>query len=1328
MSSTWISGQKATRMSAALKQTVLLVSLLFSNLPSFGQADNYRAFETVFLNSDASRVNCFIQDKQGLVWFGSNKGLFSYNGYTVQHHFFPFSELNNQANQMINCGTFVDATQLYLGSDNGVSIYNTETSSFVETAVEFPTDVRSMALCGNNLWIGSLNGLYRYRVGSKMLPIFSSGKNSGIPHKAIYSILQTNDKKLYVGTYNGLCYLMPGSSTFKKIELPVKVSKNSLLVNSLLEDSSRKCIWVGTEGYLFKFMPATGVVERIGAFDSNSIKSLALDQSQNLLLGTDNGLYIYNKETDLVKHVVHDSRDGKSLTNNIIWSIFVARNKSAWFGTDYGVSISKNNKNYRYVPISQVTGIGDGNQLQVIYKDSRNNFWYGGTNGLIFAPSGSKSCIWYKMGDARYPISHNRIRCIYEDKDKTLWVATDGSINRYNYQNHQFIHYNIVDSTRSRNANWAYSLFEDKQGRLWIATCLGGIFVVNKDKLIKNTSEFYVAEQNIVKNSDLEGLSDNYILQVLNDLQGNVWALTYTNEINKIDATTGKVTRFPGLKTSSGDNALSMICDREGTIWVGQFGCLSSINPKNNSVQTIRFEGIKNMRIRLLTEENNHIWISTNGGTFVLDKKTLQTKYTGITNQTFSCSFYNSLDYEIYLGGVDGFVVFSPDVIREKKSNPTLMLTALYVNDRFFQPGADYKGKSLLFSNDISLRYDQNNLTFEFSDFLYSQIDEYKYVYQLEGVDNEWRTVKPNSNRISYNNLAPGDYRLTIGTFDQEGKKVQTLLDFPVTIRPPWYYSLLAKVLYAILLLGFFLWVINYFRERHRTRIERIEKEKSLELSKLKIEFFTNISHDFKTPLSLIIAPLSKLMVETKNTQLKKQLSLIQQNALRLNALIQQVIGFERIDGSTRNNLIFSHIDFIEFAQGLFSVYEDTFRTKGLKATFNSNVESLLVDIDVLKMESVLNNLISNAIKFSNQGGTIELTLHYSSANGKMLVFGVSDTGIGIPATDLSLVFDRFYQSRKTADDKEGSGIGLYLVKSHVELHGGSISIQSQENKGTTISISMPVVVNEQDAETDVLTKITEDNADKPLILVVEDNLQVSDFIFESLSQQYRIKTAHNGKSGLDMAQKLIPDLIIADVMMPVMDGLEMCKQLRKMKELSLVPVIMLTAKDDKITEERSIELGVNAFMPKPFDTNILKLRITQLIGTREKLEERHRLEMLATPKAIQAESWDEKLLADLTKIIEDNVADAELNVNNLSRISEISTKQIYRRIKHLTGLTPVDYIRSIRMKKAAMLLAQKKFSVAEVMYLVGFSNHSYFSKCFQAKYGKTPKQFMEQS
>jgi len=1312
------------------KRPGLFACLFFVQLVGILRAENYQAFDNIYLNSNASAVNCFIQDRKGLIWLGSDKGLFVYNGYTVQQHRFPYTESKNPSNSMINCGINLDSTHLCLGSDNGLLIYNLETDQFEKNSVQFPTDVRSLALFAGKLWIGSLNGLYEYDIKSQKIRNTSSFKNSGIPHRAIYSILKSGTNALYIGTYNGLCWLNSGTNTFKTIELPLPFAKNNLLVNSLLDDPAHHCIWVGTEGYLFKYSPATKQVVRINSIDGNSVKSLALDQDNNLLCGTDNGLYIYNTDRNDLKHLMHDSRDGRSLTNNIVWSVFVDKNKNAWFGTGYGASLLRYNKTYRYVPISQITGIGDGNQLQVIFKDSRNNFWYGGSNGLIFTSADKKNCLWYKIGNPRYPISHNRIRCIYEGNDKNLWVATDGSINRYDYKTHQFIHYSIVDSTRTRNANWAYSLFEDKSGHLWIATCLGGIFVVDKEKLLKSKNGFYVAERNFYKKNDKFGLSDNFINLLVPDRQGNVWALTYSNGINKINTETGVVTKL-SLQSDTNKklnvNASNLICDSEGYIWTGFAGGLNRIDPKTNQVKYIQLNMFVENNSPVLTEEKNHIWLTTADGTFILDKQTLKIRSVKITKKAIWCSFYDKAKDEIYLGGIDGFVTFSSQIARENTPSQTILLTSLYVNDQYFQAGADYSGKSVRYSDQISLPYNQNNVTFEFSDLSFSQDESSNYLYQLTSVDNNWRTVKSSSNKIVYNNLAPGKYTLNIGTHDPEGKLVVTLLTFRLTITPPWYYSIWAKLVYAILILGLFLWVINYYVEKHRSKIERIEKEKSLELSNMKIDFFTNISHDFKTPLSLIIAPVSKLLVETKNVQLKKQLTTIQQNALHLNALIQQVIGFERSDNTTENSLILSNLEFIEFAEGIFSVYEDAFRTKNVQTNFSTHAQRLLVNVDVLKMESVLNNLISNALKFTNEGGKVELTVNQSDDD--LLTISISDTGIGIPQDDLPFVFDRFFQSRKTTNDKEGSGIGLSLVKNYVELQHGTITISSEEDKGTTITIVLPVIEAQTDDEgtTIPLNLNNETNTGKPLVLIVEDNLQVSNFIVQALSPFYRCTIAHNGKTGLNTAQITIPDLIVADIMMPVMDGMEMCRQLRKIKELSLTPVIMLTAKDDKITEEKSIELGVNAFISKPFDTNMLLLRIKQLIGTREKLEEQHRLEVLSTPKEIEAESWDEKLLADITKIIEDKVADPDLNVNNLSQLSGISTKQIYRRIKHLTGLTPVDYIRSIRMKKAAMLLAQKKFSVAEVMYLVGFSSHSYFSKCFQAKYGKAPKQYMEQ-
>lgn len=1308
-----------------------LFSIFFAIIPVASQlvaADSYNEFHNITLTpAGASIANCFVQDTQGVMWFGTDKGLLSYDGYTVKSHLSTTLSDADRVQTRINCGIMYDKRYMWLGSDNGVLIYDTYMDLYVENPTEFPADIRSIVKRGNELWIGTLNGLYKYDTTRNTLENISKSKNSGIPHNMIYSLLTTRQNQLYVGTYNGLCIQDRSSGQFRTIKLLTPITKNSLLVNALLEDTIRNCIWIGTEGFLFRLDPAGKMVQRIPVFDDNSVKSLSIDSKRNVLVGTDNGLYIYQPDKQEVRHIVHDSRFENSLINNIIWSIFIDKDNNSWIGTDYGISMFESDKIYHAVTLSQLTGKGDGNQLQSIFRDSRGNRWFGGTNGLIVVQPDTKGYLWYKMGDKSHPISHNRIRSIYEDRQQNVWIATDGSINRYDFTKKQFVHYAITDSTNSRNANWAYSILEDTNRKLWIASCLGGIFVVDKQQLLENNQNNYLAEKNYFQHQGVNGLSDNYVCCMKFDLEGTIWALTFKNQLNKINPKTGVVTKLLLPNTAarlSNGNASSMICDSEGYIWVGYLGGLYRIHPVTNTFEQINHEGFRDHSVRLLVEENNRIWINTSNGTFVLDKSTLKISTVNIPNKEFSSIYYDAIQQEIYLGGVDEYVYLPTNIDLSPTHYNQIVLSSIYVNDRLFNAGVDYEGKSIRYADGITLNHNQNNITLEFSDLNFTENHDGNYVYKLEGVDNEWRIANPSNNRISYINLSPGKYKLTIGSRDANQQLLPGFKSFLLEIRPPWYAGFWAKLVYGLLLLGFILWVINYFRERHRIRIERIEKEKSLELSKLKIDFFTNVSHDFKTPLSLIIAPVSKLLVETRNPQLKKQLGLIQQNALRLNGLIQQVIGFERVDDSVNKNMILSHVEFIEFAKGIFSVYENAFQAKGIEATFNSKVENLLVNIDVLKMESVLNNLISNALKFTNANGEIHLNITYSIENERNVILTISDTGIGIPQADLRSVFDRFYQSRTTSNDKTGSGIGLYLVKNYVEMHGGTIEISSEENVGTTISINLPVVIKDADNISSKSTEISETESDKPLILIVEDNLQVSEFVIQALLPTYRCVTAHNGKSGLDAALKNKPDLIITDIMMPVMDGMEMCRQLRKIPILSHIPVLMLTAKDDKVTEEKSIELGVSAFIPKPFDTSMLLLRIKQLLGTKEKIEEKVRIEVLSTPGEIKAESWDEKLLADITKIIEDNVADSEFNVNKLSELSDISTKQIYRRIKQITGQSPVDYIRTIRMKKAAMLLAQNKFSVAEVMYLVGFSNYSYFAKCFTNQFGTSPKQF----
>ena len=526
-----------------------------------------------------------------------------------------------------------------------------------------------------------------------------------------------------------------------------------------------------------------------------------------------------------------------------------------------------------------------------------------------------------------------------------------------------------------------------------------------------------------------------------------------------------------------------------------------------------------------------------------------------------------------------------------------------------------------------------------------------------------------------------------------------------------------------MLCLVLILWTINFFRVKNRLKLECLEKEKILEQSRAKMEFFTNLSHDLKTPLSMIIAPISRMLPTIGNPHEKKQLEQVKRNAMKLNSLIHQGLDFNRVDSGKNALLILSQIELVAFAHGLLVLYaEERTKEKQLVFDFHTDREKIYIQMDAIKLESVLDNLLSNAAKYTPEGGTVTLSLNVSE-DGKKVSVSVSDTGIGIPLQDQPYIFQRFFQSPKTAGKKEGTGIGLYLVKTYTELHGGSVNLVSEENVGTTVMLSLPIVNQVQTAPQqmpDTTSKIAAPDA--PLLLIVDDSAEVVEFIYQMLHAKYRCRVAENGKMGLELAMELLPDLLISDMMMPVMNGLEMVRRLKKYIPTSTIPVILLTSKNVKETELESLQLHVDAFISKPFEPDILLSRVEQLLHNRQTYETKARIEVLATPKEIEIVSYDEKFLACVIRLIEEHISDSELNVNALCEWTNTNNKQMYRKIKQLTGMTPVEYIKSIRMKKAAMLLKQKKFTVAEVMYMVGFSNHSYFSKCFQSEFGVTPK------
>lgn len=1290
---------------------LLICYAISSHISAFNL--HYKSFYNITVNIETSTIYNFTQDKQGLIWIATNKGLFSYDSYSTQQHFIH-GEISNTA--IYTLLEYAD-TYLFLGTDNGLLLYNYKTDKYESLEIEGLRNVRALVIINNTIYIGSLDGLYNYNIETKKLSEFiGANTNEMLPHRTIYSLLESN-RELYIGTYDGLSKYNQQHDTLEAIILPLANKGKNQFINALLEDKSTNTIWIGTEGALYSYNARSKEIKEISQFQNNSIKSLALDADKNLLLGTDNGMYIYNSEKDIFQHIVHDSRNNNSLSNNIVWSIFMDADNNIWIGTDYGISLSRYNQSMQNLQIAQLTGVGDGNSFRAIHKDSKGNFCLGGTNGLIMSSSlnsESSKTKWYKMGDSKYPISHNRIRDIYEDSRQNLWVATDGGLNRYNYKTHQFENHPIVDSTNTLNSNWAYHIFEDAKKRLWLATCLGGIFVVDREKL-QQTKGTYMAEQTY---STKNGLPDNFINQIVEDKEGNVWVLLYNKGICKINVETESIEE---VSINCDNQPNFILADRNGLIWVAIKNGVVNINPKNINTETIKLDISNNSEILALHEVEDDIWVSTTEGVWVLNKDSQDLRKLNIKNNQYTSLYYDMSTRTVYLGSVDNIGIYSESDGEYIQSQDQIVLTGLIINGHTYTK--NHAEQSIRYLDKIQLTFEENNLSFKFSDLLYSS-DEYgQFVYKLEGLDDTWLSIEQNTNHINFSNLNYGRYVLWINKLDQYGRLSKESFFFNIDIKPPWYYSASAKIIYCILILAVIAWIINFFRVRNNLKTARIEKEKTLELVDLKLEFFTNISHELKTPLTLIIAPLSKLLLETNDPASKKLLNSAHQNALKLNSLTRQLLDFNRENEDKQSSLVFSQIDLVEFSRSIYSTYEEAF-SNNLKFHFQSNKPSVIASVDVLKIESILNNLVSNACKYAKESSSISLSVNHDTETDTFNI-RISDTGVGIPAEELPYIFEKFYQSSKTKKTKEGTGIGLHIVKKYTEQHGGQVQIASEENEGTTITLSFPLISDPKSFKNENYSPL--DNQSKNhTILIVEDNHEIAYFIEQTLSSSYKCIIAHNGKAGLDVAVENTPDLIVSDIMMPIMDGMEMSKLLKKNIPTSTIPIILLTAKDDTKTELESLYLHVDAFISKPFDPLILLSKIEQLLMSRQIIKNKLRIENIAAPQAIEAVSPDEKFLSTLIEIIENKITDPDLNVAALSEISGFGSKQIYRKLKQLTGKSPVEYIRFIRIQKAAMLLQERKFTISEIVYMVGFSSLSYFSKCFKQELEITPRQFLE--
>ncbi len=1268
----------------------------------------YQSFKNITLPFDANIVNTLFQDEQGMMWFGTRRGLFSYNGHDIHNH---LSDLTTEAN-FILCILQISPDLLCVGTNYGLLTFNLRKERYETVYPELGAlkAIRSLAMFNGRLWIGTRDeGLYSFDPGTGELErAFPEGSDG----TAVFALQPAGDR-LFVGSYEGLGHYDAASGLMTSVKF---AGEERLTVNALLWDDWNQAMWVGTETSLYRYDLAGGTLEPVPEIGRNSVKTLADDSRGNLLVGTDNGLYVFDPGTRNVTHIVHDSGNARSIGNDVLWNILCDRSQNVWIATDRGVSMTRIDDSYRFLHLSEIVRTRDGNLFTCLNVDGRGDSWLGGENGLIRVTADSSRVDWFRANDRDFPLRHNHIRRIYEDRDGDIWIATDGSVARFDRPSGRFVYYSLQDRERNRDANWAYDIYEDPHGRLWVATYLGGLFVLDKRKMLSAGPGRPFTEFVHVFDGD-NGLS-NSIFRIFPDGRGRLWANTQTG-LGCIDMETFEVS----MKDVPMDNMVM----GDGRIYYSSEGSLFFYDIARDKTGRLPFSA-PGGQIHALVWADGRLWFSATNGIHCLDVASGRVRCVSTSRNYIQAGLYLREAGEILWGGEDCICFCPVDRESEDRGYASVFITGISRDDVHLMPGVDYVGDSPRFGTALKLGK-RGNVTLELSTFIYSTEDDGDFYYRLNRKD-EWHNLERGQNHINFVEPGGGDYQISLCGANPAEDAYALVTGYTLTVPYPWYSCRAARCLYCLFLLAAVALVYRMIQRRERRRYELRQKEEMLALANMKMDFFVNISHELKTPLSLIIAPLSKMISETSDAGQKKALQFVHRNALRLNALIYKVLDFKQIEYESENTLIRSSVELHSLLENIVSTFASAAMEKGVRLSFSPQADSVWLNLDILKIESVFINLISNALKYAPEGsGTVDVSLWKT---GETVSVTVADNGPGIREEELPLVFIRFFRGRNRAVGTKGTGIGLYLVKKFVELHSGSVELRN--DGGLTVKVTLPAtgenaMVSEGPVREEELQP--EGDPDEEVLLIIDDNRELVAFLAEALSPQYRCMKAYNGREGIQAVRERMPDLIIVDQMMPEMDGFEFTRAVRHNYPTAAIPIIMLTAKDDTDSELKSIRAGIDAFIAKPFDLKKLILRVAQLLSRQQSLERAVRIEAIATPEfgtAGEKGSADEILMKKISAAIEENMQDENFSVAALARMTGVEPKQLYRKIRQMTGLSPVNYVRKLRMRKAALLLEQHKFTVSEVMYLVGYANASYFTKSFAQEFGVTPRQYLNDS
>ena len=1351
-------------MSKLKKIVIYLFFLCLGMHSAFSETPEQITFSYISINEGLSQSTVFSidQDKRGNMWFATYDGVNKYDGYAFTVYQHNEDDPNSIANDISRIVKTDSQGRVWIGTRDGLSRYDEEKDIFQNFFYE--KNGKHLQVNGieeispEQLLISTPEGLIMFDIKESK---FIDDSFSTAMHKTIASTLYRHDDQIYIGTStDGLYTYSITQKTFEKV-IPILGTKQ---IQAILQQSPTR-IWVATEGAgLFLINPKTKEIKNYlhspsnpKSISSNYIRSLAMDSQNRLWIGTFNDLNIYHEGTDSFASYSSNPVENGSLSQRSVRSIFMDSQGGMWLGTYFGGlnyyhPIRNRFKNIRNIPYKN--SLSD-NVVSCIVEDKDKNLWIGTNDGglNLYNPITQRFTSYTLQEDeSARGIGSNNIKAVYVDEKKSLvYIGThagglsilhrnSGQVENFNQRNSQLVNENV------------YAILPDGEGNLWLGT-LSALVRFNPEQQSFTTIE---------KEKDGTPVVSKQITTLFRDSHKRLWI--GGEEGLSVFKQEGLDIQKASILPVSNVTKLFTNCIYEasnGVIWVGTREGFYCFNEKDKQIKRYNTtNGLPNNVVYGILEDSfGRLWLSTNRGISCFNPETEKfrnfTESDGLqSNQFNTASYCRTSVGQMYFGGINGITTFRPELLLDNPYTPPVVITKLQLFNKVVRPD-DETGiltKNISETKSITLKSWQTAFSIEFVVSNYISGQHNTFAYKLEGYDKEWYYLT-DSRTVSYSNLPQGTYQFLVKAANSDGKwnPIPTALE--IIVLPIWYKTWWALLIFFATFAGFITFVFRFFWMRKsmeaQLEIERRDKEHQEEINQMKMRFFINISHELRTPLTLILTPLQEIINKISDRWTRNQLEYIQRNANRLLHLVNQLMDYRRAELGVFE-LKAKKGNAYQLIQDNCLFYDKLARHKKITYTLHSELEDKEVLFDANYLELIVNNLLSNAFKYTESGQSITVTL--KEENGWLLL-QVSDTGIGIPINKQGKIFERFYQIES---EHVGSGIGLSLVQRLIELHHGRIELDSEENKGSTFSVYLPQDLsvykpselasnNEQNEEEQVYStnskamyfidteKVENESVEsgdkkRGTILIVEDNNEIRRYLNNGLADLFNTLEAGNGEEALEKLKDNEVDVIVTDVMMPVMDGIKLCKNVKQNIRTCHIPVIILSAKTDIKDQMEGLQMGADDYIPKPFSLAILTTKIQNMMRTRRRMLDKYAKSLEVEPEKITFNAMDEALLKRAMAIVEKNMDNIEFSTDEFAREMNMSRSNLHLKLKAITGESTIDFIRKIRFNEAAKLLKDGRYTVAEVSTMVGFNTPSYFATSFKKYFGCLPTEYIKKS